>query len=335
MQDNLYQKYKGVIAKATNLLSEHIDWQAAFAKYIEAIHETPCPNLRLPKDGCLKEYTTISLETKHPNELILRYKGQEVARVCATDHSFEVKITSSIATNNQHYFAQYAGYRADILGQKTSYPWASPNGTAFRAFFANPDMSTKSNEHAVESALISDLEQPRSENKQLKHIQPIKLNGRRFQMKTPLSASKGEITYSGTSGGGIDILAKYKHGNASHLVVIELKDSNEEQEPPQKVMKQAIAYATFLAKLMESPSGAAWYQEIFKFSHPPFPDMPSNPLKPLVIKCAVAMPDIKDMREFDDDKAAARLEIDDKIILELGCIRVANGKVEEYSSVFR
>ena len=63
--------------------------------------------------------------------------------------------------------------------------------------------------------------------------------------------------------------------------------------------------------------------------------MPSNPLKPLVIKCAVAMPDIKDMREFDDDKAAARLEIDDKIILELGCIRVANGKVEEYSSVFR
>ena len=333
MQENLRKDYQAVIHEVTQLLSSHPDWQQDFARYLNAIQKHEA-KLKPPVSGYLKEYTTISLEMQTADERILRYKGQEVAHIRAEDGGFNVYITSKNAESNKAYFASYDGYRADVLGQGTSYPWVSEKGDIFRAFFAHPDMDTKSKEHAVESALISDLEQMRSENKTLTNIQPIKLNGRRFQMKTPLKASSlihGTIAYSGGNGGGIDILARYRNGFQNHLVVIELKDSYEESEPPCKVMTQAIAYATFLAKLMESPSGAAWYQA-FGFHRRLFQDTDDGRL---VIKCVVAMPDIKDMQEFDDGNAAAWLEIDDKVTLELGCICVADGKVERYSRVFR
>jgi len=41
---------------------------------------------------------------------------------------------------------------------------------------------------------------------------------------------------------------------------MELKDHNNDSEPPKKVMKQAIAYATFLARLLRSDSGDEWYK---------------------------------------------------------------------------
>jgi len=58
-------------------------------------------------------------------------------------------------------------------------------------------------------------------------------------MPTPLTASGSNIVYSGGRG-GIDILARYNH----RLTVIELKDEYNPKEGPDKVISQALAYAT-------------------------------------------------------------------------------------------
>ena len=66
-------------------------------------------------------------------------------------------------------------------------------------------------------------------------------------MPTPLSASKNEIKYS-KGHGGIDILAR----RGGHLVIFELKDEYKKEEGPEKVMSQAIAYATFITELCKT-----------------------------------------------------------------------------------
>lgn len=66
-------------------------------------------------------------------------------------------------------------------------------------------------------------------------------------MPTPLSASKKEIKYS-KGHGGIDILAR----RGGHLVIFELKDEYKKEEGPEKVMSQAIAYATFITELCKT-----------------------------------------------------------------------------------
>ena len=85
-------------------------------------------------------------------------------------------------------------------------------------------------------------------------------------MPTPISASnKKAVTYSGTSGGGIDIFTRTGHGKATYLNIMELKDENHKGEEPTVVIRQAIAYATFILRLLRSESGAAWHK-LFGFS---------------------------------------------------------------------
>ena len=85
-------------------------------------------------------------------------------------------------------------------------------------------------------------------------------------MPTPISASnKKAVTYSGTSGGGIDIFTRTGHGKATYLNIMELKDENLKGEEPSVVIRQAIAYAAFILRLLRSESGAAWYK-LFGFS---------------------------------------------------------------------
>jgi hypothetical protein len=100
-----------------------------------------------------------------------------------------------------------------------------------------------------------------------KHIRPVSvISGVRFPMPTPISASnKKAVTYSGTSGGGIDIFTRTGNGKATYLNIMELKDENHKGEEPSVVIRQAIAYATFILRLLRSESGAAWYK-LFGFS---------------------------------------------------------------------
>ena len=100
-----------------------------------------------------------------------------------------------------------------------------------------------------------------------RYIQPIKRinNGKTksekreiglFQMTTPFSASgfknkPQKMRFSGSKGGGIDILAR--RGNGSHiLTLIEIKNEYKRRsEPPEITMGQLIAYAVFMCNLIE------------------------------------------------------------------------------------
>ena len=94
----------------------------------------------------------------------------------------------------------------------------------------------------------------------------MRLGGKYFQLTTPFKASTHIPTLSltsngnGATGGGIDILARVKHKHVGfRFAVIELKDENKVSECQEKVMHQALIYATFLAKLLRSKSGKYWY----------------------------------------------------------------------------
>lgn len=107
----------------------------------------------------------------------------------------------------------------------------------------------------------------------------------RFQMPSPIKASKAKnginfIKYSGQYGGGIDILARVGNGKGTKLAVLELKDSYSKNEPPEKVMHQAITYAVFIRELLRSECGEKWWK-FFGFGG----DIP----KKLEIKAIVVM----------------------------------------------
>ena len=66
-------------------------------------------------------------------------------------------------------------------------------------------------------------------------------------------------------GGGIDIMARSRHkDNKVYLGVFELKDQNKSNEPMSDVIQQALSYAVFIAKLLESKGGSDW-MKIFGF----------------------------------------------------------------------
>jgi len=106
-------------------------------------------------------------------------------------------------------------------------------------------------------------------------------------MPTPISASKHEpVKYSGIHGGGIDILARTgTGGKATHLCIMELKDENTKREPPKEVVKQAIAYATFIRELLHSDAGVKWWN-LFGFRGERVPE-------PLELYAAIVMPSNK------------------------------------------
>ena len=134
-------------------------------------------------------------------------------------------------------------------------------------------------------------------------------------MTTPISPSKPPITYSGQNGGGIDILAR----SNGKLCVIEVKDENKPSESPTVVIKQAIAYATFICRLLRSNSGSDWWN-IFGFER-------KNVPQKLIINVVAAMPFPKD--NSIPDFANLRIEIKSlKVKLELHYIYFKEGKEE-------
>ena len=139
-------------------------------------------------------------------------------------------------------------------------------------------------EHDMECELLKNFSQKSSVGKAIPYIQPVMIcdTGARFQMPTAIKASSakdGIIEYSNSS--GIDILARAGKGRGTKLAVLELKDSYSKSEPPEKVMHQAVAYATFIRELLRSDCGEKWW-EFFGFG--------GNIPQKLEIKAIVVMP---------------------------------------------
>ena len=132
----------------------------------------------------------------------------------------------------------------------------------FRSFLSHIDVKyaeIHSPEHKCENLLLREFHQTDSKKKSLINIQPITFGGEFVQLTTNLSASKkGVVSYS-KKGGGIDIMARSRHkDNKVYLSIFELKDENKSDEPMSDVIQQALSYAVFIAKLLDSKGGSDW-----------------------------------------------------------------------------
>ena len=235
--------------------------------------------------------------TKNRVYFDVRYHGQSVATIHVVN-SVEVYFKSKVSNN------KLSQYPEDKLSNTNTYKWVSSEGTIFRKYFEyifNKNiLPAHKAEHKLESMLLGNFAQSFSTNKHFLGIQPIMLAKQRFQMPTPIKASdakNNKLAYSKQYGGGIDILARVGHGKGTYLSVLELKDqsvSGNKREPPEKAIKQAIAYATFIRELLrhDDTSADLWWK-MFGFKEGSLP-------KKLTIKTVIAMP-----KDPNNDKSFA------------------------------
>jgi hypothetical protein len=250
--------YKDEVQKFNILLNKNTGWGARFADYAKKILENQdkykkgCKQFRVRKP--LTVYTSVGLAKEPRLKYDLRFAGQSVATINVKDE----RVTISTKDGpNKDYFG--------INETLKSIDWNSPGASHFRAAFTEKlreKNKGKSREHLLENFLLNEFGKNASSTKKLCNIQPVRLSGAFFQMLTPFAASTDDVTYANADGGGgIDILARIRHRNGEvRLCVMELKDENHSAKAPAKAMKQALAYATFLARLLNSQSGEQWYK---------------------------------------------------------------------------
>lgn len=295
--------YQSTIDCVLKKLKENEEWKERYQSYAEELSDERVGYIKKANGSFsvktpLTKNLTVSLiknGSKNTVTYSLRYQGQEIGTIRVTGGE-EVKLSTNspggkeLVENNQRDF----GYKGEALSDE---PWLSPKAIAFRRHFITgkpqrTDAAKKGNkEHNLESCLISEFSKTSSADKSLTDIQPVRFAKTRFAMPTPISASdSNNIRYSGANGGGVDILARTGRGGANYLTVIEVKDEYTTQEPPQSALKQAIAYAVFIHKLLRSESGKHWH-ELFGYGR----DIPSK----LKIRACVAMPN--NQRGSDDE----------------------------------
>jgi hypothetical protein len=255
--------FEKTIEEVRTLLQENKEWEDRYADYVATL----LPNveiIREKKKGSFHQWAPLYLyanvtKAKGDMSFDLRFLGQSVATIKAKNGDVRISTKGYKQKNLDHF-----GCKISLDNEN----WRSDNARRFRQHFKsvgsrNTNSAKKNDEHRIESLFLSELSKKRSENKLLLNIQPVRLADLRFQMATPLGASKN-LEYSGSHGGGIDILARVGNGWGAKLCIIELKYEVTSKELPAKAIQQAIAYATFIRELLRSKSGQQWYQ-IFGF----------------------------------------------------------------------
>lgn len=254
--------YQKIVVYTRELLEGNLEWRNRYLGYANEIANNH--DLIKAVRATFHEWSPLYLylnvsNAKNANKSVnfeLRYLGQTVARLTAKE-----KITISTAG-----FDEYNKRDFDCELPLSNEAWDGMAVRAFRKHFKarstlrNPDSSRGNEEHRIESMMLTEF--TRVKNKTLRQIKPVMIGGIRFPMPTPLSASNHkQLKYSGAYGGGIDILARTgTGGKATRLCIMELKDENTLKEPPREVMKQAVAYATFVRELMRSDAGPGWWK---------------------------------------------------------------------------
>ena len=316
-------EYQNIVDKTKDLLENNTKWASRYQGYARNIEKRESFifgkrqgfRVKMP----LYVYSTISKINKSTQNNVvfdLRYEGQSVASIQILNN--DRFITSK--DNIEEYFG------CNIKLNKE--PWGSKKARLFRKYFySNPlrqeTAKKRNNEHRMESLLLTDFSKKMSNNKSLLNIQPIHIFGSRFQMPTPLKACEAKndfVDYKEEKGGGIDILARVKHGNKSNLAVLELKDENNTNEPPELAIKQAIAYSVFIRSLIRSKdSNNEFWWKFFKFGGA-IPDS-------LIIYAIVVMPTGTNKTDFQ----GLRLTIGERDAIELHYIytdKEANNVIE-------
>jgi len=258
---------KNTISQVEELLKQNTEWILRYAEYAEKINANSDKIKNLKKNR-FHEWAPLYLymnvtQAKSQMEFSLRYLGQDVAKLKVTTDKITISTKGFIEKNKRDF-------DCDIKLEDSE--WKSVNAANFRRHFSNYSKRTRNSgkeneEHRIESLLLTGFSKKSSIDKILCNIQPVKIAGiARFQMPTPLGASDiNKLKYSGSGGGGIDIICRFGKANTTKLCIMELKDENNSKEPPVKVIQQSLAYATFIRELLRSNSGQEWWK-IFGFN---------------------------------------------------------------------
>lgn len=252
-------------------LQKDNSWVKRFSDYADKIcnMETTIKEIKksFHKSPNLNLYTCISdIKNKGIN---IRYKGESVGYIKKDDKL-------KLLTVKKECFNWNKELNCD---------WDSPEATEFRKYFSQNIECNRQTEHNFESMLIEEFAKRNSKDKELCYIQPVRIyNELAFQMTTALKASDKEIRMATNArAGGIDILARVKHGTETNLCVIELKkDVLKDDKGADIVRAQGLAYAVFLRELLRSSCGEEWYK-IFGYSG----KIPEK----LIINVCIAMPE--------------------------------------------
>ena len=282
------------IKETQDLLARNPEWRTRYAGYANSLGANNAFIKKIRRK--FKEIPTLPYYISTTNAknaksnllLDLRYRGQSVATIAADNNSILVSTEKQDSKNKRDFNCVIELRDNDWNGRETS---------EFRSFFKNRKNTRnggdnkKNDEHHVESLLLTEFSKRKGKGKQIIGIQPVKICGTRFGMPTPLSASNHKkLKYSKHYGGGIDIFARTGKGRSTYLTVIEVKDQNTTNEPPQIALQQAIHYTVFICELLRSASGDEWYK-IFGFN--------GKVPKTLKLRAVCAMPDDNADKSFE------------------------------------
>jgi hypothetical protein len=282
--------YSKIVNDVQSLLINNNEWMVRYDSYAEKIsknnYDIGIARKMFHEWKPLHVYLSITNAKNATNYLKfqLRYLGQAVADLKANMKTQQVIIDTS---NYDHL--NIRDFNCSIKLHKEL--WDGKQASIFRKYFIdrenngeprNVKLNKRNEEHRIESLLISEFKKTNSKAKKIKNIRPVQLSDFRFPMTTPISASNHQkIHYAGQYGGGIDILARAGKGLNTELCIIELKDENTKKESPEEVLKQAVAYTTFIRQLLRSEKGEKWW-ELFGFNR----KLPEK----LVLNAVCAMP---------------------------------------------
>ena len=339
------QDYIAVVEHVQNLLDKNEEWRDRYAGYADAL-STAAPTLqaaakkfRVPAPFQL--YLSVSMAkkcTKDKAFFELRFHGRSVATLMVSLKNDEVQLAAkkpdAICKALRNLGMTEAASHLENCAKRKDINWKGEAARLFRKIYADLEKEIASGrvslpgqpEHDMESWLLQNYAQKSSVGKEILYVQPVTMAGTdaKFQMPTPLRASNAkdgteQITYAKQYGGGIDILARMGRGKQTTLAIMELKDENKKTEPPEKAIRQAIAYATFIhALLRDTECGLAWWR-FFGFGG----EIP----KKLNLKAIIVMPNAPNTATDFSGETIRLRENDDQITL--GYIYRENGELKQ------
>ena len=278
---NVINEYYDIVKDVQIKLGKDHNWKKKYYGYCDKIIEKKDNFINFTdKFHKWKPFTyNVVISTISAVKVDLRYKGQTVGKLYQKEGDI-VLSTKDFDESNKSNFKCKVKVENKLWN-------SSVDSKLFRDYFKKEkperiNNNKRNEEHRIESLLVSYFEK-----KGIWGLKPLKIfNKVRFAMNTPICASDTKnIKVKTESGGGIDILARCGVGSASRLTVIEVKDENKSDEPPEKVMKQAIAYATFIRELLraeQNPKRDNTWWKLFGYTR----ELPD----PLQLNVVVAMP---------------------------------------------
>ena len=313
-----------------NILQEEIEWIERYKGYVDILSTWKKKPLGFSSPGELFPYITLSVAKQNcsvsesgKSKYFLRYLGQNVADILVSN-KIENKKRERFFSTKEYQNSNKKNFEYDIVHDNDN--WNSESGKIFRKFFngykERIDGSKRNEEHRIQNLLLRELAKKKGEEKYIKFIQPVLLQGCFLEIPTPFAASNHNPTYAAHRGGGIDILARVKYGPKTRLGVVEVKHEYKTNENIFQVLNQAVTYACFICKLLRSESGAKW-AELFKFTKPE-----KLLSKPLIVDAIAAMPYIspEDSALFNLKKPAI-IKVGEDLI-ELHFISFEDNKAE-------